>query len=795
MLFQFVIRNLRRHPLLNFIKVLGLALGLSGILFITLFLKNELTYDSFHTNADRIYRFTVTDPAFFGNNHFARIINSEDIPALAAHFPEIESYVRLSEIRGGLLKHGEQFYSIKEGFECDSTFFQVFNAELLVGDKTSVLETPASMVISESFARKVFGTGDPIGQTISLPAGQYYGVQSDYSVKGVMKDFPQNSHFHPEVVATPANGPIQWWAYTYLLLRKNANAENITNGYMQFLEKQSGDPNVKIETKAHLQKITDIHLQSDKLREIEANGNTTNIYVLSIAALILLLISMSNYASLNLGMAGFNNKFIIINRILGSARFINLKYFAGESLLIVVGSILLAALIAFPANSFILGHFGLNLFKANTLLIIAVFVIFSLLGILSGLQPVIKQTIGKIYRPDRSLVKPNKIAVSRGIIITQYTFAIILITAVIVISRQTNFALNQSMGSNQNNILCFESVHANVQQKFETFKAELLKNSSIESVSAMLEPPGGEANDMFRFEMEGINPAGNEKNMIGVFPCDYSFAGLFGLNFLAGNNFSEKNTDADGSGEYLINETAMNYLGYQNASEIIGKTFRLISSSPEITIPAGKITGVVKDFHLSTLKKKVAPLVMFKRDKIWLINFLVSYKPGQHETALAGIQKVWDDLFPTYPLSYEQVDTMYRKVYKTELLQAKLLSIFTLISILISSMGLLGISLLVAQQRVKEIGIRKVNGATVSEILSMLNKNFVAWVAVAFVVATPVAWFAMNKWLENFAYKTSLSWWIFALAGLLALGIALLTVSWQSWRAATRNPVEALRYE
>ncbi|NCB09629.1 MAG: hypothetical protein EOM73_15915, partial [Bacteroidia bacterium] len=317
MLFQFVIRNLRRHPFLNFIKILGLALGLCGILFISLFLKNELTYDSYHKNAGRIYRFTVTDPTFLGNNHFARIIRSEQVPALAASFPEIENYVRLSEIKGGVMKHGEQYYSINEAFECDSTFFRVFDAELLVGKKNSVLENPASMVVSESFARKVFGKTDPIGQTISLPAGQYYGEQSDYTVNGVMKDFPQNSHFHPDLVTTPARGPIQWWAYTYLLLSKNANPEKITSGYKQFLEKESGDPDLKTEAKAYLQKITDIHLQSDKLREIEANGNITNIYVLSIAAFILLLISMSNYASLNLGMAGFNNKFVNMNRILG----------------------------------------------------------------------------------------------------------------------------------------------------------------------------------------------------------------------------------------------------------------------------------------------------------------------------------------------------------------------------------------------------------------------------------------------------------------------------------------------
>jgi putative ABC transport system permease protein len=195
------------------------------------------------------------------------------------------------------------------------------------------------------------------------------------------------------------------------------------------------------------------------------------------------------------------------------------------------------------------------------------------------------------------------------------------------------------------------------------------------------------------------------------------------------------------------------------------------------------------------MKKKVNPLVMFKRDKLWLINFVISYKPGMRESAISDIRNVWTEMFPTYPFSYEQVGAMYRKVYKTELLQARLLTIFTIISIFISSMGLLGISLLTAQQRVKEIGIRKVNGARISEVLVLLNKSFVKWVVAAFVIATPIAWYAMNKWLESFAYKTELSWWIFALAGLLALGIALLTVSFQSWKAATRNPVEALRYE
>ncbi len=797
MLFQFVIRNLKKRPLLNFIKVFGLGLGLSGILFITLFLKSELTYDAYHQKADRIYRFTVTNPTYFGNNHFARVYNSEQIPDLTRYFPEIESYARLAPVKGGVMMHDEKYYSINEAFVCDSTFFNLFDAELLIGDKQTVLNAPASMVISASFAQKVFGTADPVGQVMTLPAGQYYDEASDFTIKGVMKNFPQNSHFHPDLITTPAKGEISWWAFCYLLLHEHANPDKIISGYSGFLSQKDDQPIEKIKTKAYLQKLTDIHLHSDKLREIETNGNMTNIYVLAIAALILLLISISNYTSLSVGMAGFNNKFIAINRVLGSTKHINLKFLFIESLIIIIASLVVAILISIPTGIFIEHHFNINLFKGNTALTGITVLLFGLLGILAALQPVFKQNIEKINAgTNHKILITNHIAVNKGIIVSQYTFAIILIIAVIIISRQTNFALNNSMGVEENNVICFESVHASIQQKFEIFKAELLKYNTIESVSAMLEPPGGEANDIFRFEMEGYRqPKEKGKNMIGVFPCDYSFAKLFSLKFLSGNNFSENNVDTEGSGEYIINEAALHYLNFTNPDEVIGKSFKLNSPNPGIVLPRGKIIGVVNDFHLSSMKKKVGPLVLFKRDRLWLLNFVVSYKPGMRKAALADIQKVWTEMFPAYPFNYEYVSSMYRKVYKTELLQAGLLTIFTFISVFICSMGLLGISLLMARQRVKEIGIRKVNGARVSEVMALLNKNFIKWVVAAFVIATPIAYYAMNKWLENFAYKISLNWWIFALAGMLALGIALLTVSFQSWKAATRNPVETLRYE
>jgi putative ABC transport system permease protein len=797
MLLKIVIRNLNKRLFLNFIKVLGLSLGLAGIIFIGLFLKNELSYDNFHTHSDRIYRLTSTNRDFMGENHFARIPNSEQVPLLSEYFPQIENYVRLAPVRGGVMLHNGKYYAVNQGYECDSTFFELFSANLLLGEKKQVLSTPGSMVISESFATKIFGTNDPTGEIISIPAGQFYASQTDFTVRGVMKDFPQTSHIHPELIATPVDGEIDGWAYVYLLLAEHTSPEDITDEYPAFLQQHVQNISEKPSSVAYLQKITEIHLHSDKLREMESNGNMSNIYVLAIAALILLLISMSNYASLNLGMAGLYIKFIAISRISGASNNVNLRYFIYECLLILAATVAMTAVMVLLAQSYILKNYRISLIEGNFILILYMIFLFIILGLFSGLQPYFLQQFNKL-RPSVSenSFKFKTKFISKGIIVPQFMFAMMLLVAVLVITLQTRFALSHSMGERNGNIICFESVHADVQQKFEHFKSELLKYNSIESVTAMLEPPGGEANDMFGFELEG-RPEGEDRQAerIGVFPCDYSFPGVFNLEFLGGNSFSKSNSDAEGSGEYIINEAAMHELGFSNPEEIIGKGFRLIFAVPGIEIPRGSIIGVVRDFHLSSMKKQVNPLVMFKRDKLWLMNFVVAYKPAMKEEAIADLEKVWDEMFPAYPFYYEPVDVMYQKVYQTELLQARLLSVFTVISLFICSIGLLGLSLLTTQQRIKEIGIRKVNGAGSLQVLYLLNRDFMKWVIIAFALACPIAWYAMDLWLEGFAYRISLSWWIFLLAGTMVTGTAFLAVSWQSWKAATMNPVEELRYE
>ena len=784
MTLRFVLRNLQKRPFLNFIKVIGLSLALSCILLIVLFLRYELRFDTSHEKSGRIYRFTTTSPTFFSGKHFARVVNPTYIPAMSEYFPEIEKYVRLVPLRGGAMKHEEDFFILNQAFECDSTFFEIFDAELLVGNSESILDGPGSLVLSESLAKRVFGNLNPIGQKLTLPAGQYYGEETDYVVKGIMKDFPRNSHFHPDFITTPVSETsFEGWAFTYLLLYENADPGHISSGFKEFFTSFTGNPAEDLTTIAHLQNISDIHLHSGKTREIEANSNMSVIYSFSIAALILFFIALTNYANLNMGMAGFSDKYLFVSKVFGSSHRTNLKYFLTEGAIIAIGSIVLSGIIASLVLNFLQKQLALNLIKDNLPILLAVTLLFSLMGNLAGILPLLRR-----YKSRRN---------SKGLIVLQYTISIALIVAVFVIHRQTSYALNSSMGVEDEDLICMENVHTNVQGKFVEFKEELLKYSSIASVSAMFEPPGGDANDRFQFEMEGYvtddDDAAND--IIGVFPCDYSFASIFNLKFLAGSNFSERSTDNEGSGEYIINETAMRRLNFTDPGEIIGKEFGLIVSFEGISIPRGAIIGVVEDFHHSSLKKEIEALVMFKRKELWISNYVISFQPGMQKQALADLEAVWTNMFPGYPLEYDYVSSMYRNVYSTELLQARLLFIFTFIALFICSMGLLGMSLLTTQRRIKEIGIRKVNGAGISQIMTMLNWDFLKWVVLSFILATPLAYFAMNKWLENFTYKSPLSWWIFALAGLTAMLLALMTVSVQSWRASSKNPIEALRYE
>ena len=788
-------RNIRKRPALNLIKIVGLSLGLCGIVFISLFLKNEMAYDAFHKNADRIYRLTTTSPSFFENNHFARIANSESLPKLSGALPEIEKFVRLMPLRDGLIARHEQHYSIEQAFAVDATFFEIFDAEFLKGDRNTALVNPGFAVISESFALKVFGDEDPIGKTLSLPAGHFNPEKMDFMVSGVIKDFSTQSHFHPNLLVMPGPDKIGGWAYTYLLLSPKGNPQVVEDKISRiFTELYSEDDQNEMPVNAYLMHIRELHLNSNLLREIEPNGSMTSIYVFSVAALILLFISLSNFTNLNLGMAGYLRKFLALNQLLGSSKRIIINYFFMESFIIVCCAVCIALVSCILINSILFEYDQINLLQGNLKFALGIILVFGIFGILAGVQPVIMNRFENFTLGDR-LKGSSTFYRHKFMLISQFVMAIVLLVGVIVISEQTGFALKNSMAADKNNVVCISAVHSEVQKDFGLFKAELLRQNTIISVSAMMDAPGGETHDMFPYIMEDVPEEASHKNYIGVFACDYSFADVFGFTFLSGKNFSSNNRDEMEKGEYIINETALNYLGFQDADAVIDKAFGLLSPIEGVHLPMGRIIGVVKDFHLSGLQTKVEPLVLFKRADSWLGNIVVAYNPKLKTEALKNVTRVWSSLFPTYPLEYLEVSSIYKRVYKTELWQRNLILIFTIISIFVCAMGLIGLSLMVSRRRFKEIGIRKVNGANISEILLLLHKDFLNWLAIAFVLATPLAFLAANKWLEAFAYKIPMSWWMFVSAGLITTFITVITVSWHSYKAAKQNPVKSLRTE
>ena len=800
MTWTFVRRSLLKRPFLNLIKVIGLVLSISSLLLISLFLKHELTYDNFHSSSERIYRFTVTSPDIFGGKHFARIFNSAYIPELTESYPGVQNYVRLAPIGGGVVQWEEKKFRMDQSFLCDSTFFEIFDIPLLLGDPREVLEGPGSLVISQSFSRRIFGDQDPIGQILTIPTGRYHAEATDFVVTGVMQDLPDNSHMHPEFVTTPLDrNYLNGWSWTYLLFQENASPEDITSSFREFFARFYEQDPEEVTLTAHLQKITDIHLHSQKTREIEPNSNILVVYSFVVAAVILLFIALINYFNLNLGMEGFSERFRFISRVNGTSRSGQLKHFITEGVVIVLLALIVSMILCYFTNSFIERRFGINLLEGNSAFVLGIASVIFIFCFLAGFIPHLNLLFKDIRfgSSEQNRVSTLRTGMNSGLIVLQYTIGIVLIISVVVIHRQTRLALDSGVGTEKNQVVCVDYVHSDIAERFPEFKQELLNYPSIESVSAMFEAPGGDINDLFRFSMEGyeVDESRAADDYIGIFPCDYSFATLFDLEFLAGSNFSEEFTDNEGSGEYIINETAMHRLRYSDPQSILNKEFQLFFHTSDITLPAGRITGVVKDFHISSLKREIEPLVFFKRKDIWIDNLLISFAPGMQAEALRDFRSVWEKMFPAHTFRFEYVDSMYKEVYLTERLQAILLLLFTAFALFIGSMGLLGLSLLATQRRKKEIGIRIVNGADLWRLMRMLNWDFLKWILLAYVLAIPLAYLAMRRWLEDFVYKTELSWWIFLAAGVIAILIAGLTVSIHSWKAATRNPVEALRYE
>ncbi|MFO7370052.1 MAG: ABC transporter permease [Bacteroidales bacterium] len=801
-----------RHGLPWFlINLLGLSTAMACVIATLLYIRYELSYDRMHEKASRIYRVTTDSNKGATSVHPARVTGNwpQD---LMMEYPAMDKMVRLVPFRKAVVKIGNQSFFCEKAYSTDSTFFDLFDFKLVSGKSENAFAKPGRAMICESLATKYFGSTDVIGREITI-IHQQDPNPKNFIIDGVMEDFPGNSHFHAELLTsftTFDEGTS--WAYTYFLMKQGTDIASLRNDIHAQWKKNN--PNITSLPIVHFQPLTDIHLYSHKTREMEKNGDIRSLILLGSGAVIILLIALINF--LNLSRVQFTSEVnaFRVRLIIGASRFRLALEMAAHSMLLSVLAFSVGLIAALEIGRF-LGAGSIQTGQITDLLVIAL-VFMTIIAVISVL-PLFTSGFSTKRKP--ADLKRNLYAVP---LIVQFTLSVIAITSTIALYRQMNYIQNQHPASRNADMLVIADNPWETLQRYETFKTELLNSTSITDVTAAMEEPGGDILDGCNFEMEGIDK--NENPSINIFTIDSNFFSLMGISPLAGTvdfgytpsqqweadvlELNKLRLGGKDKGEefaayekkvgnyrekYILNQSALNMLGITNPEDAIGKRFRLTFFIPEL-FPEGEVIGVVPDFHYTNLYSKEKPLAIASR-KLFNYCFIIRIDPLQRKKAIETLRNVWQKVNPEYPLQYEYITQSYQKVYTTEYSQSRVISLFALLSMIISSLGIFALAAFIMQRRTKEIGIRKVNGATIAQVMLMLNRDFIKWVILAFIIACPIAWYAMHKWLQSFAYKTALSWWVFAAAGAVAVAVALLTVSWQSWQAATRNPVEALRYE
>jgi putative ABC transport system permease protein len=792
--FKLILRNLTSGKNLTFLNIAGLSIGLACALVILSKVKNELDYDSLLPDAGRIYRLTFETNSSGKRMHFARCWEPW-VSRLPGRFPQIEELVRLSPYRHTAVKSGDDRLYSDRVFATDSNFFKVFGIDLLAGDANLVLKEPYSAVISATLAKRLFGDADPSGKTIMM-SGEYDEKMIPFIVKGIMEDSPQNSHIHFDILTSytkPGEAPD--WAYVYLLFRNNTKPGDLLSQFPSFIREAEPDSN-RIVFTPYLQNIRDIHLHSDKDREVEPNSNIANIYLYLLITLILLVVSWSNYFNLSMARLLTMKKQTTIQRINGAGRLNIIVQALTESAISAVLALLLSLFIIDLTGNIVTAFFGFQMLPGGFSDIVSLWpliVILLIISTLAGSMPAISDVFKNpgLTTKDETVSKHIAGLSPYGLLLAlQFFLSIGLIVSAIVIYRQKDLIIKGSLGKMNSSVLVFKKQNWEIRGKYKSFRDKAMQNPLIRDFTASMEEPTGETMDAMVVESSALDESHRDRSLY-VLPVEDNFLDFFNISIIAGRKFSQYNPELK-SEEYILNETAVKELGWI-PEEAIGKPFRLNFSTADIFY-GGTVVGVAKDFYFSTLKHEIKPYVLFQKP-IFYLTFIVEVDNARKAEAIDYLKSVWEEQLPDYAFHFEFIDELYNSAYQKEFTQARLTGFFSVLAILIICIGLYSVTSVLIARRTKEIGIRRVNGASVRGIIMLLSSDFVIWFAIAFLMACPVSYLVINRWLQNFAYRVKTEWWYFILAGAIVLSVSFLTVFFKSIRAASVNPVRALRYE
>jgi len=761
------LRHLVKNKLYTVVTVVGFAISLTFIVLLSVYIQNELAVDDFHVKKERIYRLE-NESVDFSPPIAVDLKNS---------IPEIEDFTRTLEGDGRINVSGEQKLKI-DYLGVDASFFAIFSFPLLKGISEEVLQTDNSIVLSKSMAIKLFGSEDAVGKTV------FINTEHEFMVSGIMEDFPENTHFVPQDALVNLKAFKQLWGFEnimeeygfaslsiYFLAKENTDLPSKAPEILKKFKKDYWLYKEGWATSVVFTPLKDLYFSS-KIGNGTKSNSKTLITVLSVIVLLILLLAVGNYVNLTLAQATFRGKEVAIKKLLGGSKKQLFFQFIRESVFLCLAAVLLALVMTKsiePVFDSLLDT-SLNLKGKITLLNLLLFIVsFALIGVLSGILPAAKIAAFKPLEVVKGTFrKQSKSIYGKAFITFQYTVTIALLACSWIILKQTDFLRGKDLGFQKDNIVHMEYL-GTMDQK-DAIKNALLKIPGVQDVSLTWQSPlSGGSNQTFDY--------GERSLSFQEFKVDSSFFNVFDIEMKPTKSaYSEY-------GMYL-NETAIKELGLDNNAV----SFKMEEEEKPIL-------GVVNDFNFKELRDNIGPLMIRQLTDTYPDDIFLKVNGNTIFRTAGNIKSTYAGLIDDAEFNLTFVDDTINQWYAKDERTGKIIGYFTLLSFIISAMGILAMSTFYMQQRKKEIGIRKVNGATITQILTLLNRDFVKWVGLAFIIAVPISWFAMDKWLEGFAYKTTMSWWIFALAGLTALVIALLTVSWQSFKAATNNPVDALRDE
>ncbi len=798
---KIAIRNLVKNKVYSFINIGGLAVGIACCLLITLYVVDELSFDRYHQNADRIYRLNL-GVKFGGTEQLVATTADMLGPTLKKDYPQVENYARVYNAGSYLIKKSGTIENIRETkiLFADSTLFELFSFPLVAGNPKLVLSEPNSIVISETAAKRHFANQNPVGQILNLDN------KKDYKITGVMQDIPQNSHFRADFFVSMRSLNYSWGTFlsnnfqTYILLQKDAKPAAFDGYFKQIVQKyvspelfkaMGSTVNDLTKTGSYYRygmiSLTDIHLKAKETQDLGINGDIQYVYIFSIVALFVLLIACINFMNLSTARSSKRAKEVGIRKVLGSLRYQLMAQFFAECVMLSF----LALLVALGLVAIVLPLFNdisdkmLSINDLTSFRFIAFLIVLPILvGLLAGSYPAIFLSSFEPIKVLKGRLNLKSGSLRNGLVVFQFSISIVLIVSTFIVYRQINFIQQKNVGYNKDQILVINDAYA-LDKQAVTFKDEVLKLKGIANgtLSGYLPTPSNRDNTVMFPEGQLDQTKGVT---IGRWDIDYDYIGTLGMSIIKGRNFSKDyGTDSTGM---ILNETAVKLLGFK---EPLNKGVTLFMNDSKKVY---RVVGVVKDFHFESLKSNIGALCMMLNLNRGNVSFRLDMGSDIPNT-IKQIETKWNAMAPGQPFSYSFMDDSFNGVYKAEQRIGKLALIFAFLTILVACLGLFGLVNFIAEQRIKEIGIRKVLGATVGSIVRLLSQDFVRLVLVSIVISSPIAYYFMDKWLADFAYRINIEWWIFIIAGLCAVLIALLTVSYQAIRAALMNPVESLKTE